>query len=193
MDKFSKVKANLEKHGYKVSVFADAKSAADYLDWSIDGKSVGIGGSMTIQGMGMFDRLRSHNVVYSHLNGFPTEQNGELVYGAPTPPDHRAEGFKQAAFADIYLASVNGLSETGEIINMTAMATELPPPFSDMRRCISWLDATRSPPITIRRWNAPEMSPPPKTPAAKTPPPPASHREQRAALTAPLPTASAAE
>ena len=29
MDKFSKVKANLEKHGYKVSVFADAKSAAD--------------------------------------------------------------------------------------------------------------------------------------------------------------------
>ena len=118
MDKFSKVKANLEKHGYKVSVFADAKSAADYLDWSIDGKSVGIGGSMTIQGMGMFDRLRSHNVVYSHLNGFPTEQNGELVYGTPTPPDHRAEGFKQAAFADIYLASVNGLAETGEIINI---------------------------------------------------------------------------
>ena len=53
MDKFNKVKANLEKHGYKVSVFADAKSAADYLDSSIDGKTVGIGGSMTVQSMGI--------------------------------------------------------------------------------------------------------------------------------------------
>ena len=118
MDKFNKVKANLEKHGYKVSVFADAKSAADYLDSVIDGKTVGIGGSMTIQTMGLFDLLRRHNVVYSHLNGFPTEQNGELIYGTPTPPDHRSEGFKQAAFSDIYLASVNGLAETGEIINI---------------------------------------------------------------------------
>lgn len=119
MEKFNTVKKNLEKFGYKVSVFANSVKAADYLDSVIDGKTVGFGGSMTIQAMGLFDRLRSHNTVYSHLNGFPTEQDGEPVYnGKPTPPDHRDPGFKEAAFADVYISSINGLAETGEIINL---------------------------------------------------------------------------
>ena len=114
MKKFDTVKKNLEELGYKVSVFATAKEAADYLDSSIDGTTVGFGGSMTLQTMGMFDRLRSHNTVYSHLNGFP-EGDG---FGAPTPPDASHPGFKEVSFAKVFLTSVNGIAETGEIINI---------------------------------------------------------------------------
>jgi len=114
MKKFDTVKKNLLELGYKVSVFATAKDAADYLDSSIDGVTVGFGGSMTLQGMGMFDRLKAHNTVYSHLNGFPVGDG----FGPPTPPDSSVPGFKEVSFAKVFLTSANGLAETGEIINI---------------------------------------------------------------------------
>ncbi len=114
MKKFDTVKSNLESLGYKVSVFAGAADAADYLDSSIDGVTVGFGGSMTLQGMDMFNRLKTHNTVYSHLNGFP-EGDG---FGSPTPPDASNPGFKEVSYSKVFLTSVNGLAETGEIINI---------------------------------------------------------------------------
>ena len=71
--------------------------AADYLDAQIDGATVGIGGSMTIQAMGLSERLSKHNEVIWHWEG------GEL---------------RRAMLADVYLTSVNGLAETGEIVNI---------------------------------------------------------------------------
>lgn len=96
---FETAARNLEAHGFQVSTFATAAEAADYLNRSIDGMTVGMGGSMTLQELGVFDRLSSHNQVFWHwVNG----------------PDERAK----AASAQIYLTSVNGLSETGELINI---------------------------------------------------------------------------
>ena len=100
MDKFNKVKANLEKHGYKVSVFADAKSAADYLDSVIDGKTVGIGGSATLNKLDIFKSLGTHNLVLWH-------------WKQPT-----VEARKMAADAQVYLCSANAIAETGEIVNI---------------------------------------------------------------------------
>jgi len=53
MTDFTTVKKNLESKRFRVSMFATAEEAADYLDRSIDGVSVGIGGSVTAEQMGL--------------------------------------------------------------------------------------------------------------------------------------------
>jgi len=63
---FSVLKANLQAKGYQVSCFACAKQAADYLDAQICKKTVGFGGSATLQEMGLYQRLSVHNKVYWH-------------------------------------------------------------------------------------------------------------------------------
>lgn len=97
MADMERVRKNLEERGFQTSCFATAKEAADYLDAQIDGATVGIGGSITIQAMGLSERLSKHNEVIWHWEG------GEL---------------RRAMLADVYLTSVNGLAETGEIVNI---------------------------------------------------------------------------
>lgn len=100
---FTKLTATLEKLGYQVSLFPTAAQAADYLNEQIDGCSVGIGGSVTLRDMGMYELLSSHNQVNWHW--FP---EGKTV-----------EEARMAAFtSDVYLSSVNALAATGEIINI---------------------------------------------------------------------------
>ncbi len=103
---FNKVKNNLENLGYAVSVFEKSSHALDYLDKSIDGKSVGFAGSVTLTQMGLYDRLSSHNIVTSH---------GRIPKGS-TDKDMRMASHK----AQIYISSVNALAESGEIINIDA-------------------------------------------------------------------------
>ena len=55
MTDFTTVKKNLESKRFHVSAFATAEEAADYLDRSIDGVSVGIGGSVTAEQMGLYE------------------------------------------------------------------------------------------------------------------------------------------
>ena len=94
-----KAAENLKKLGYAVQVFETKEQAADYLDTAIDGVTVGIGGSQTVQVMGLYDRLSTHNEVHWHwING-----EGER---------------KLAMNAQVYLTSANALAETGEIVNI---------------------------------------------------------------------------
>lgn len=96
---FETVKKNLEAKGFSVKTFATASEAAEYMNGAIDGTSVGIGGSITVQQMGLFDQLAAHNEVFWHwVNG----------------PEERLK----AATAQVYITSVNGLAETGELINI---------------------------------------------------------------------------
>ena len=101
---FSRVKENLEKRGFTVSVFDTAAAAADYLDAAIDGKTVGFGGSITLQQMELAERLESHNELFWHWK----------VKEGETP----ADALKNARSAEVYVTSVNGLAESGEIINI---------------------------------------------------------------------------
>lgn len=96
---------NLKNRGYAVSVFSSAVEAADYIDAAIDGKTIGFGGSMTMEAMHLWERLGSHNTIYSHLHGYPLG------------PD--------AAFAQYYITSANALAETGEIINIDGIGNRL--------------------------------------------------------------------
>lgn len=97
MTDWTKLTENLEKRGFTVRSFATAAEAADYLDREIDGVSVGFGGSMTVQEMGLYPRLAAHNEAVWHWD---------------------QAGLEQAAVTDVYISSVNGLAETGEIINI---------------------------------------------------------------------------
>lgn len=97
MTNWTKLIANLEQRDFTVRTFATAAEATDYLDKEIDGVSVGFGGSVTVQQMGLYDRLSTHNEVLWHWD---------------------QATLAQAAQARVYISSVNGLAETGEIINI---------------------------------------------------------------------------
>lgn len=99
---FDKIKDNLIKKGYDVSCFEASQDAVDYLDSQIDGKSIGMGGSVTLDSIGVFDKLKDHNRVLFRFNG-------------ERPP---AEVMKEALTADIFMTSANGVAETGEIVNI---------------------------------------------------------------------------
>ena len=96
---FDTVKKNLEARGFSVRTFATAAEAAAYLNETIDGRTVGFGGSVTLKDMGLYELLGSHNEVHWHW------VNGQ-------------EERKAAMGTQVYLSSANGLAETGEIINI---------------------------------------------------------------------------
>jgi len=64
----------LTGRGFAVQHCATGREAADYLDGAIDGTTVGIGGSKTIDQIGLYDRLTKHNTVWWHWRtpGFDT-------------------------------------------------------------------------------------------------------------------------
>ncbi len=97
MADLEKLKHSLEERGFAVSCFDTAEEAADYLDAALDGKTIGIGGSVTIQEMGLAERLGRHNRILWHWAGGSTQE---------------------AARAQVYVSSVNGAAETGELVNI---------------------------------------------------------------------------
>lgn len=63
---FSTVEKNLKNRGYVVTRFETASEAVQYLNMQIDNQTVGFGGSMTLEQMGLFEVLQSHNTVFWH-------------------------------------------------------------------------------------------------------------------------------
>ena len=101
---FSLIKNNLENMGYKVSCFENKEDATLYLTETIKNTTVGFGGSMTVKEMDLYSQLAKENTVDWHW--MPKECQS-------VPQAHKA-----AAEAEIYICSVNGIAETGEIINI---------------------------------------------------------------------------
>ena len=101
---FTEITRTLEALGYGVKCFETAADATDYLDDKIHNKTVGFGGSVTLEQMGLYDRLALNNEVFYH-NRLP---------GGKTKRDVCFD----AIGTEVYISSVNGLAETGEIINI---------------------------------------------------------------------------
>ena len=101
----------LEDKGYVVSYFETKEEAADYLDSKVDGELVGFGDSETLNSLNLFERLSAHNEVWD--------------------PQHRPEGMtfnevgKKVLVTDIYFTSVNGMTETGELINIDSTGNRI--------------------------------------------------------------------
>ena len=98
MPDMEKLRAILERNDFATSYFETAREAADYLDGKLDGKTIGVGGAMTIKEMGLGERLACHNKVISHF-----------LFDDPV---------EAAQAAQVYLTSCNALAETGEILNI---------------------------------------------------------------------------
>ncbi|MBQ3893612.1 MAG: lactate utilization protein [Desulfovibrio sp.] len=101
---FTRIRKVLEGLGYSVSCFESSRDACAYLDGKVDGTTVGFGGSVTLEQMGLFERLAAHNDVAWHQK-------------VPKGTDTRPIRLKENA-ARVYFSSVNGLAETGEVINI---------------------------------------------------------------------------
>ena len=101
MANVQKLKENLEKNGFVVSYYDTAAEAAAALTAAIKGKTVGMGGSVTLRDMGLYEALSAENEVYWHWKQQPAN-----------------EVRVKANAAQVYLTSANGVAETGEIINI---------------------------------------------------------------------------
>ena len=98
---------NLKLRGYAVQHFATGAEAADYLAGQIRDTTVGIGGSMTAQQLGLYETLSEHNEVFWHWK---------------TPG---WETLEKANHAAVYITSVNAMTEGGEMLNIDGRGNRL--------------------------------------------------------------------
>ncbi len=104
MDTLLRTQKKLSVLGYTVKVFDDKTQATEYLAGTLQGKRIGLGGSVSIGEMGLYERLVENNTVLWHLR----LSAGEDVLQVR----------KAASQAEVYITSVNGLSKAGEIVNI---------------------------------------------------------------------------
>lgn len=107
----NKTITSLKRNGYDVSVFKTGEEACRYLNQQIDGTTTGVGGSVTLQQLGICEQLSAHNEVCWHW--------GDA--GGKSAEDIR----RAAAAAKVYLTSVNAISEDGEMINIDGHGNRL--------------------------------------------------------------------
>lgn len=100
MADLEKTGKNLEGRGFRVHRFASGTEAAEFLVQTLHGTSIGIGGSVTIDTLGVYDRLCGSNEVFWHWKNYAPETR------------------ERAGKAETYLCSANGVSENGEIVNI---------------------------------------------------------------------------
>ena len=96
-----KTAENMKARGFTVRCYATASEPAAALAEELRGRTVGIGGSMTVAQMGLAEML---------------ERQGCTVY-ARSRSMSPAEA-EQAGRAEGYISSANGIAETGEIVNI---------------------------------------------------------------------------
>lgn len=90
----------LRKNGFAVTRFSSSGEAAAYIGESLRGKTVGIGGSMTVRALDIYDKIKVNNRVFWHMI---------------EPGD---ETMQNASAAEVYITSVNAISEEGFLINI---------------------------------------------------------------------------
>ena len=94
----------LEKNRYDVKVFETKEEAVAYLDGLFDNMVIGFGDSQTMVQMGLHDTLAAHNKV---IDPYRSVDNDDFLRIA-----------KDALTTDVFLTSVNGVTEDGILINL---------------------------------------------------------------------------
>ncbi|MDR1131398.1 MAG: lactate utilization protein [Oscillospiraceae bacterium] len=91
---------NLRARGFDTRFFRSGGEAAGYLETQLQDERIGFGGSMTLEALGLYERLGRRNSVFWHWRN-----------------DH-ADAREQAVAAEVYITSANALAQTGEIVNI---------------------------------------------------------------------------
>ena len=112
MERLNKLKERLEKIGYTAKVFATGEEAKAYLLSAIPTTdTVGVGGSMTVQQLGLAEALRARGQQVSWHWGVPADQVAEMR--------------RLASTADTYLCSANAILPDGRIVNIDGFGNRL--------------------------------------------------------------------
>ena len=96
-----KLEKNLKARGFDYYYATDAEDAVRHILEQVQNTSVGIGGSTTADQLGLYDRLTETNQVHWHWKEGP-----------------KPEVYQAAAEAEVYISGVNGLAESGEVVNI---------------------------------------------------------------------------
>ena len=99
---------NCRLRGMDVFFAATREEARQHILEQVQNTTVGIGGSKTIEALGLYDELLKNNEVHWHWKD-----------GASP------EVFRAAEQAEVYLSSANGIAETGEIVNIDGRGNRL--------------------------------------------------------------------
>ncbi len=110
---------NLEKRGFNAKFFETKEIAAAELCASLHGTTVGFGGCMTAEQMGLYEALGRDNTVFWHWKD-----------------SDRLAAQAHAAEAKVYIMSANALAETGEIVNIDGNGNRLASMFYGHERVI---------------------------------------------------------
>ena len=94
----------LEKNRYDVKVFETKEEAVAYLDGLFDNMVIGFGDSQTMVQKGLHDTLAAHNKV---IDPYRSVDNDDFLRIA-----------KDALTTEVFLTSVNGVTEDGILINL---------------------------------------------------------------------------
>ncbi len=108
----AKVKRAFQRNRYVCSVFETKEEAAAYLNEQIDGTTVGFGDSLTLQAMGLYEKLSTHNEVWD-VHQINRERDGFAASN-----EQFLDLARHAMTTDVFLLSVNGASETGIMVNL---------------------------------------------------------------------------
>jgi hypothetical protein len=104
---------NLKRNGFTVEYFKTAQEAKEALlkDIKTD-ETVGMGGSVTLTELGIYDELESRGTpVYYHARA--------------KDPEEKQEFYDNAAKVDVYLSSSNAITEDGLLINIDGRGNRL--------------------------------------------------------------------
>ena len=95
----------MEKRGFETHAFETAEEMRRFVLEEVgSGKTVGFGGSMTVNGLGSPAALR--------------EQGNETYFHWEAAPEERPAVWKLAHTADVYMMSTNAVTEDGVLLNI---------------------------------------------------------------------------
>ncbi len=98
----AKVRQALERRGFTTAYFETKEQAVQYLAQELRGETVAFGGSMTLEQMHAYEVIGQAAEVHWHWKG------DGIVTGT-----------------EVYVSSVNGISEAGEIVNIDGVGNRV--------------------------------------------------------------------
>lgn len=104
---FEKLEKSFVCKGYTVSRFPTGEAAARHIAEQLAGRTVGIGGSMSVGETGLYEMLKDRSRVYWHL----LDKTDEVMLAACGAP--------------VYITSANAVSEDGCIVNIDGRGNRL--------------------------------------------------------------------
>lgn len=112
-DRLLKAQQALEKHGIKTRIVATAEEAKEIILEQVQpGQGVGVGGSCTIESLGVVPELEAKGCpVYWHWRGQTPDEVNELRRAQLT--------------CDVFLASSNAVTQDGRLVNIDGIGNRV--------------------------------------------------------------------